>query len=386
MRAEGQRGGKTVSMLYSASPPDGLSGGPVCALDHLKVLKTGFDGTCLVLCEQTPLADRARAADIPVWCSPFTRLGLRKGGLLRFIRGIVPVVRSRWAYVSGLRRMLKQKPGVLHVHSRAMHLPYALLAGRWARVPVVVTLHEPWTGGWEAWVQLCMIRWLAQRVVFLTEVMKRQHPRFLGKVAEVVYNHCPPAPEKTTVSAHVRPRVVMAARMTRAKGTDVFLQACRRLKDEGLRFEAWLVGPWPRPEERAATEDYVRQNGLADVVLLRGLQEDMSSVYEQTDILLLPTRRDSFPRVVMEAMCHGIPVVATRVDGVPEMVADGVTGMLVEPEDAQGFAAAVKRLLEDEPLRRQMGTAGRERARKLFSPETYCARMLAIYGELERGT
>ena len=386
MGAEGQCGGKAARTLYSASPPDGLSGGPVCALDHLKALKSVFAGVCLILCEQSPLADRAQVADIPVWCSPFARLGLRRGGARRFLRGIVPVVRSRWAYLSGLRRMLKEKPGVLHVHSRAMHLPYALLAGRFARVPVVVTIHEPWTGGWEGWSQLCLIRWLAQRVVFLTEVMKRQHPRFLDKLADVVYNHCPSVPEKASLPSPVRPRVVLPARMTRAKGADVFLQACRRLKDDSAQFEAWMVGPWPRPEERASAEEYVRQNGLADMVRLRGLQEDMVPVYEQTDVLLLPTRRDSFPRVVMEAMCHGIPVVATRVDGIPEMVEDGVTGILVESEDAQGFAAAVKRLLENEPLRRQMGAAGRERARVLFSPETYRARMMAIYGELERGT
>ena len=385
MGAEGQSGGKASRKLYSAAPPDGLSGGPVCALDHLRALKPAFDGTCLVLCEQSPLADRAQAADVPVWCSPFTRLGLRQGGLRRFIRGIVPVVRSRWGYLAGLHRMLKQEPGILHVHSRAMHLPYALLAGRWARVPVVVTIHEPWTGGWEAWFQLCMIRWLARRVVFLTEVMKRQHPRFLGKLAEVVYNHCPLAPEKMSAPANARPRVVLAARMTRAKGTDVFLQTCRRLNGEGARFEAWMVGPWPRPDERAAAEDYIRQNGLANVVRLLGLQEEMSPVYEQTDVLLLPTRRDSFPRVVMEAMCRGIPVVATRVDGIPEMVEDGVTGFLVPAEDVDGFAAAAKRLLANEPLRRQMGAAGRERAKELFSPDIYRERMMAIYGKLEQG-
>jgi len=110
-----------------------------------------------------------------------------------------------------------------------------------------------------------------------------------------------------------------------------------------------------------------------------GLVEDMAPVYAQTDLLLLPARRDPLPRVVMEAMCWGIPVVASRVDGIPEMVEDGVTGLLAPPEDAAGFAAAADRLLKDPELRRRMGEAGRDRARRLFSPEAYRAAMREIY-------
>jgi glycosyltransferase involved in cell wall biosynthesis len=70
------------------------------------------------------------------------------------------------------------------------------------------------------------------------------------------------------------------------------------------------------------------------------------------------------------------------VDGIPEMVEESVTGFLVESEDAEGFARAVKQLLEDRNLRLRMGAAGRERARKLFSPETYEAAMVALYREI----
>jgi glycosyltransferase involved in cell wall biosynthesis len=374
-------GGKrsaSVRRLYSASPPAGLTGGPVCALEHVSVLRPFFDEVCLVLCEPGHLEDRARAADVPVWCSPFVFRGLRHGGLSKWIQGLVPVVRSRWAYLRGLRRLLKDKPGILHIHSRAAHLPYALLAGRWAGVPVVVTIHEPWGGGLEARSELWLIRLFAQRVVFLTNTMQRQHPRLFGKRAAVVYNHCSLAPERRP-PANPHPRVDLVARMSPAKGTDVFLQTCRRLREAGADFEAEMIGAWPTPEMRAAAESYIRDNQLGDVVSIRGPQTDMAPVYARMDILLLPTRRDSFPRVVMEAMCHGIPVVATRVDGIPEMVADGVTGFLVEPEDAEGFARSVERLLKDEALRRQMGKAGRERAQNLFSPEAYCERMNEIY-------
>jgi len=93
----------------------------------------------------------------------------------------------------------------------------------------------------------------------------------------------------------------------------------------------------------------------------------------------LPARRDPLPRVVMEAMCHGLPVVASRVDGIPEMVVDGETGILVEPENVEGFAEALARLLADPELRHRMGTAGHARAQKIFTVEAYRGAMLKAY-------
>jgi glycosyltransferase involved in cell wall biosynthesis len=113
-----------------------------------------------------------------------------------------------------------------------------------------------------------------------------------------------------------------------------------------------------------------------------GVLADMDGVYAQADVVLLTSRRDPLPRVVMEAMCHGLPVVATRVDGIPEMVEDGATGFLAESEDAQGLAEAVGRLLEDAALRRRMGEAGRERAGRLFSPEAYARASMDVYSRL----
>ena len=125
-----------VTRLYSASPWGNLSGAPICALEHARVLKDSFDEVCLVLCQHGLLEDRAREAGIPVWCSPFAFRGLRRGGAGKFYRHVGEVARSRWTYVRELSRLLKEKPGILHIHSRAAHLPYALLAGWWARVPV----------------------------------------------------------------------------------------------------------------------------------------------------------------------------------------------------------------------------------------------------------
>lgn len=369
-----------VTRLYSVSPWGNLTGAPICALEHLRVLSSSFDERCLVLCQHGPLEDRAREAGVPTWCSPFAFRGLRQAGARKFFRHVGEVVRSRWAYVRGLHRLLREKPGVLHIHSRAAHLPYALLAGRWAGAPVVVTLHEPWTGGLEAWSEWWLIRLLANRVVFLTQAMVAQYPR-APKRTTVIYNHFPLPPERVPPE-NPRPLVVMAAQMVKAKGIDIFLRVCRRLQEHGTVFEAWLAGHWLEEADRAEAERFIEENRLGCAVSIRGPQESMEPIYARMDILLLPTRRDSFPRVVMEAMCHGIPVVATRVDGIPEMVEDGVTGFLVESEDVAGFAQAVETLLADSDLRARMGAAGRERAVRLFAPGRYAEAMTQIYAGL----
>ena len=375
-----------VHYLYAASPPGGLTGGPLCALEHLKALRSVFSGVCLVLCEQGPLEDRARAAGVSVLSLPFVYRGLRRGCVAKFIRGIGPVLRSRSAYVAGLCRLLKEHPGILHIHSRAAHLPYALLAGWLARVPVVVSIHEPGDVGQETWLDLWMIRRFADWVVFPADGIQRQYPGLLeGRRSILRYYHDLAPLRRVPSTPHV-PRLAMLGRMGHRKGYDIFLAACRMLHNEGISFSAWLGGGgWGAESDRARAHHFIRENHLENAVSDLDLLPDISSLYDQIDVLLLTSRRDPLPRVVMEAMCHGIPVVATRVDGIPEMVEDGVTGILVEPEDAEGFAAAVKRLLENEPLRLQMGAAGRERAKRLFSPDTYRERMMAIYGKLEQG-
>jgi glycosyltransferase involved in cell wall biosynthesis len=88
---------------------------------------------------------------------------------------------------------------------------------------------------------------------------------------------------------------------------------------------------------------------------------------------------------VLEAMAEGVPVVATRVGGIPELVADGETGVLVEPDDAAGLGAALGRLADDDALRIRLGDAGRSRVREQFDPADAARRVVAVYEELLAG-
>src|SRR5687768_4892209 len=109
-----------------------------------------------------------------------------------------------------------------------------------------------------------------------------------------------------------------------------------------------------------------------------------SRVVAAADVFALPSWTEGFPLVVLEAMALGRPVVATAVGGTPELVADGETGLLVPPRDVAALTASLKRVLDDEGLRRRLGEAGRRRVAERFSPEAMTRDVLAVYDEVTR--
>jgi glycosyltransferase involved in cell wall biosynthesis len=113
-----------------------------------------------------------------------------------------------------------------------------------------------------------------------------------------------------------------------------------------------------------------------------GFVEDMSEHLLATDVFVLPTRGDNFPVSILEAMAYAVPVVATKVGGVPEQVDDGVTGSLVDPDDPDALAGALASLLADPGRRASFGRAGSQRVRAEFDRVGMARRTLRLYEEL----
>jgi glycosyltransferase involved in cell wall biosynthesis len=370
--------------LYSVSPYGNLTGAPISAVNHARLMQAHFGVVTLVLSQPGDLQGLAVRAGVPELLLPIENRGLRSRALGRsWFRDLGAVLGSRWKYFRGLCRELRRAPGVVHVHSSVSIAPLALGAAWWCRLPAVLHIRESArsaTG--RLWMRV--LASLATGVVCVSDGVRQGYGAGIRRRARVIHNFME-LPPVTVPQVHGIPRFFMAAKLSRAKGVDVFLEVCRRLRDAGVRFEAWIVGDWVRESERAEAQRYILEQKLEGAVVLKGLVEDMPALYAQMDVLLLPTRRDSFPRVVMEAMGYALPVVVSRVDGTPEMVVEGETGFLVELEDVEGFAATLQRLLQHEALRRQMGAAARVRAQALFSPEAYAAAMLALYREIGAG-
>lgn len=367
--------------LYSAAPWGSLTGGPLCALDHLAFLSADFKGT-LVTCQHGPLEELALEKGVETHCFPLFA-GLRQSGRRNWLSVAWRLIGLRVRYVRDLFRLLRGSPGILQIHCRDVHLPYALLAARLAGVPVAMTLHETWMDTCKEWWHLSLMRLFRVPVVCLSHAMAEQYPRLL-KPAAIIPNAARdfPANPRMHRKPHGPPVIGMVGTMVPEKGVLACLEVARLLKDDGIPFQLRLVGGWPRKNTRDEAETFISMHGLGECVEIAGELHSAESIYGGMDIFFLPTRRDSFPRVVMEAMAWQLPVVATRVDGIPEMVEEGETGFLVTSEDVRGFAAALERLLADESLRNRMGQAGRERAEKLFSPASYREAFLKLYGSL----
>jgi glycosyltransferase involved in cell wall biosynthesis len=128
--------------------------------------------------------------------------------------------------------------------------------------------------------------------------------------------------------------------------------------------------------------DEAEQLGVADRVVFAGYREDATELMSRAAIVALPSTTEGLPIVLLEAMARARPVVATPVGGVPELVADGETGLIVPPDDPKALADALLRLLGDRGFAQRLGDAGRERVRSAFSADAQESRILELYEEV----
>jgi glycosyltransferase involved in cell wall biosynthesis len=169
--------------------------------------------------------------------------------------------------------------------------------------------------------------------------------------------------------------------------------ACRLIEQKGLRYglEAFARAAADVPAARlmiagdgplrGELEALARTLGIADRVQFLGWRPDAVGLMPAFDIFLMPSLWEGFGMVLLEAMAASVPVAGSRVSAIPEVVADGETGLLAAPRDVDGLAGALRALLVDAPLRRHMGMLGRERLETQFSGEAMAAATVALYRE-----
>jgi glycosyltransferase involved in cell wall biosynthesis len=170
-----------------------------------------------------------------------------------------------------------------------------------------------------------------------------------------------------------------AGRLVKLKGIDYLLSAAAALQHEfpALRVEIAGAGP-----EREKLEAAVAQAGLEERVKFLGWIEDIRTVLPRWDVFVMPSLEEGFPIAALDAMAAGLPVIATPVGGVPELIEDGATGWLVPPRDIESLTSRLRILLSDPELRARMGAAGYARMRDHFSCAQMTARFAQLYDEL----
>ncbi len=184
-----------------------------------------------------------------------------------------------------------------------------------------------------------------------------------------------PAPKQQNPAGagdELPPLILAVGRFVEKKGFDHLVQACARLRDAGAAFRCVIVGEMG--SAHAAILRLIEQLELSAHVQLRSAvaQDELRRIYAQARVFALPCQimedgdRDGFPNVLAEAMAMGLPVVSTSISGIPELIDDGVHGLLVEPRDAGALAQALLRVIEDDALHARLTMLGRQRICERF--------------------
>jgi glycosyltransferase involved in cell wall biosynthesis len=299
--------------------------------------------------------------------------------------------RQVWAWWPLYRFLRRERIDVLHTHKFGSNL-WGTIVGRLARVPVIVAHEHTWSYEGQP------LRRLADRAVIARGssafvAVSREDQRRMIEVERIrpedtvfIPNGIPMPPAATGNDVRAElgippgaPVIGTVSVLRPQKALDVLLRAAKQLVDEFPDLRVLIAGEGDR---RFALEELAQQLGLHDTVMFLGVRTDVPDVLAALDIAVSSSDFEGSPLSVMEYMEAARPVVATRVGGVPDLIDDGIQGLLVGPQDPAAFADAVAQLLRDPDRARQMGERGRERRRTEFDIDVMVRRLEALYEEL----
>ena len=176
------------------------------------------------------------------------------------------------------------------------------------------------------------------------------------------------------------PLIVCVARLVKVKNLKLLLRACSALRDRGVPFRCVVVGDGLLRKNLETKRTQLKLEGFVDFAG-PAEQEEVLRWWQQASVAVLTSEDEGMPVALMEAGACGVPAVATAVGGIPELIEDGVTGLLATPDDRKSVAKALQRLLENSSLARRMGQAARRRVEEHFSLSRQVDRLLALWSD-----
>ncbi|MFZ5450922.1 MAG: glycosyltransferase [Thermodesulfobacteriota bacterium] len=284
-----------------------------------------------------------------------------------------------------------QRAGVKHLHAHFGNAPasVAMPAAKMAGISFSFTVHA-----YDIFIDKLLLPAKLEAAAFVASIsrfnidyLRQQYPAAAARARlELVRNGIDPG--RFSPYSHPPgdpPQIIAVGRLVETKGFHDLIMACSRLRQEGVACKCLIVGEGPEADRLAKM---VADLQLEDRVELLGqLQpEELLPYFQGADFLAMPAcvrnnDQDGIPTVLIEAMAMEIPVVATRVSGIPELVRDGETGLLVNPDDPQALAGALARLLADRDLARRLAAAGRAWVLAEFNLHRSAARLFELFQE-----
>jgi glycosyltransferase involved in cell wall biosynthesis len=294
-----------------------------------------------------------------------------------------------WPLFRALRR---ERIDVLHTHAFGQNA-WGSVIGRLARVPVVIA-HEhnrAFTGrALRPLIDRELIARCASAMVVVSEEARRRMievERIAPQTLVLLPNgiRALPPGDGRAVRAELGiggddPVIGTVCILRSEKALDVLVRAAARLVGDFPRLRVLIIGEGP---DRARVQALVDRLGLEGHVILTGARTDVPDVLAAMDVAVLSSDYEGSPLSILEFMDAAKPIVATRVGGVPEVIDDGVHGVLVPPRDEAALAAAIMRVLRNMDAGRVMGARARDRCRREFNLERTVERLQQLYEELE---
>lgn len=287
------------------------------------------------------------------------------------------------ALALNVRRAVRQaSPDVIHTHLVHADVYGAVTAGR---TTLVSTKHndDPFRLGYFKYVErLCARR--AQKIICITDALARFNVERVGipagKVSVVHYGlddlplaWGPPGGPSLPADARV---LLAISRLEEQKGLDVAIRALARVRERHPNAVLVDLGLGSRREELLTL---ARAEGVSEAVFLAGSVGDVSEWLRRAEVFVHPARWEGFGLALLEAMLASLPVVASAVSSIPEIVEDRSTGLLVPPDDVVRLAEALCAVLDDPGVARAYGAAGLARARGRFSVAAMAERTIEVY-------
>jgi glycosyltransferase involved in cell wall biosynthesis len=303
---------------------------------------------------------------------------------LRHVRRPVNLWRDLLGTLELVRLCRRERPDIVHANSSKAGL-LGCIAAVVSRVPIRIFTVNGWAFSWYSGRRATAYLWgdrliglLATRIVCVAE-----RERALGLEAGtcrpdraiVIHNAVDVRSIRRSQHDTQVPTLISVGRFKAPKDFLTLIRALAQL--QGDEWRALLVGEGP---ERPLLETEIARLGVRNIELL-GERDDVHELLAGADVFVLSTRSEGLPLSILEAMAAGLPVVASAVGGVPELIVDRGTGLLVPPADEKALAAALRELIRDRELRVRMGGAGRIRAEEGFDLPDFQRSHLDLYRE-----
>jgi glycosyltransferase involved in cell wall biosynthesis len=285
---------------------------------------------------------------------------------------------------------------VLHSHGYKGNILFGLMPKRIRRIPMIATLHGwTWTGGWDKlkfyeWLDRLSLRFI-DTVVVVAETMKN---RIGEKKSHVVNNGIPCwengssthlSTTQTSIDSIVanfcREGFVIGAigRLSSEKGYNILLEAVSELVKTKPEIRLVILG---EGEQRSVLEEQISKLGIADRVLLPGYIANAGGYISLFQVFVLSSLTEGLPIVVLEAMQAKVPIVATRVGGVPEILDNGKAGILVAPNNCDSLVQGLSQAIDNQEMVNQQIKAAMQRVYDCYSSQYMAKKYLELYQNL----